>query len=493
MLALGLLTLGGGACSGNTDGGGRAPGQSTGGAGDNPGSGGMSVALTHGGMQGVGFGGAGPTAGNAAVAGNSCAATTTAAKLIPLDLYVLMDSSKSMQEPTTTNGTKWAAVSGALTSFFQDANSQSLSVALKYFPDETPGVAATCMADGECGASGPCQQRKACVTKGTSSTQITMLCSVDADCVADGPNEVCVPVKACTTSGAANCVDSAPGACAADCKQYDGYCENRDVCSSDAYAAPAVAFGELPGAAAALTASLSARTPDGFTPTGPALTGAMKAAQARATAKPDHKVVVVLVTDGLPGGYIPGSPPPTCTPADIPGVAGIAATGEKGTPPIQTFVIGVFGPKDLVDKNVMPQANLDALAMSGGTNKAVVISTDQNVTQQLQDALKLVRTAAIACQYAIPQSDTTLDFDKVNVNFSPDATSPSQIIYYVGGSDDSKCDPVNGGWHYDHDPHPPESGKPTQVIACPQNCTKFQANPNAHVDIALGCKTEVPR
>jgi hypothetical protein len=300
-----------------------------------------------------------------------------------------------------------------------------------------------------------------------------------------------VPVKACATSTPANCVDNAPGACPADCIVYQPYCQSRDVCSSDAYATPAVPFGELPGAAAALTASLSARIPDGFTPTGPALTGAMKAAQARATANPDHKVVVVLVTDGLPGGYIPGSPPPMCTPADIPGVAAIAANGEKGPPPIQTFVIGVFGPKDLVDKNVMPQANLDSLAMSGGTNKAVVISTDQNVTQQLQSALKLVRTSAIACQYAIPQSDTPLDFDKVNVNFSPDASSQSQVIYYVSGSDDSKCDPVNGGWHYDHDPK--ESGTPTQVIACPQSCTKFQANPNAHVDIALGCKTEVPR
>ena len=142
--------------------------------------------------------------------------------------------------------------------------------------------------------------------------------------------------------------------------------------------------------------SFAARTPGGYTPTGPALAGALKQAQDRAKANPDHKVVVVLVTDGLPGGFIPNMPPAMCTPGDIAGVAALVATGTAGTPPIPTFVIGVFGPCDLVDANVMPQANLDRLAMSGGTNKAVVISTDQNVTQQLQDALKMVRTSASA-------------------------------------------------------------------------------------------------
>jgi len=448
-----------------------------------PGSGGSGVNFGMGGGTSTGSGGDG-------TAGVTCAATSESAKLIPLDLYVMMDSSKSMNEPTSTGATKWKAVTDALKAFFTDANSAGLNIGLKFFPDEQ-AIPGECSMDSECGSFGPCDQRKACVGKNTFSKVVTTLCTDDTGCAA---TEVCRPVSRCNDGAncaKTYCVADGTGACPSDCKVFTGYCRERDVCTAANYATPAVPFGALPDAASALSTALTARMPDGYTPTGPALSGALQQARDRAKANPGHKVAVILVTDGLPGGFIPNKPPVSCMPGDIAGVANVVAMGNMASadaPAIQTFVIGVFGPCDLVDQNVMPAANLDKLAMSGGTNKAVVISTDQNVQQQLQDALKQVRTAAIACQYAVPKSDSgTVDLMKVNVKFNS-ASTGSSTVYYVATKD--KCDASKGGWYYDQDPA--NGGKPTQIVVCEKSCSDFQAKQDARVDIALGCKTEVP-
>lgn len=421
-------------------------------------------------------------------AGNmDCAATSTSAELIPLDLYVMMDSSKSMTEPTAAGVTKWKSVVDAMVGFFQDPNSAGLSVGLKYFPDEQPSVPESCTDDTQCAGFGVCQQRKACVANGTFTKTVTQLCTTAADCAA---TETCESVQRCADGAECRkvyCVSSgATAPCTSDCVPFGGYCEKRDICTAANYATPAVAFGNLPEAAPGLTASITARMPGGYTPTGPALAGAIQQAQERARANPDHKVAVVLVTDGLPGGFIPGSPPAECTPGDIAGVASLVAAGAMGTPPIPTFVIGVFGPCDLVDANVMPQANLDTLAKAGATDKAVVISTNENVTQQLQAALKQVRSSAIACQYAIPKpAEGTLNYTKVNVTFSSGA-SGTNIVGHVPTDLKADCDPTLGGWYYDKDP---KLAVPTQIIACDQSCMQFQLAQDARVDIALGCDT----
>jgi len=77
--------------------------------GNNPG-GGVS-------LGGSNVGGGGP---------DQCDAITSTAKLVPLDLYVLIDSSKSMNETTTAGSTKWQALSDAMTGFFKDPNSAEI-------------------------------------------------------------------------------------------------------------------------------------------------------------------------------------------------------------------------------------------------------------------------------------------------------------------------------------------------------------------------------
>jgi hypothetical protein len=249
------------------------------------------------------------------------------------------------------------------------------------------------------------------------------------------------------------------------------------VCDMAAYASPAAEIAALPGAAPALIASLEARTPDGKTPTAPALTGALKHAQDRATMTPDHKLAVVFVTDGQPE---------SCTPTEIPAIATIAANaamGVGGKPPVPTFVIGVFTPNEAATA----MTNLNMWAASGGTGAAIVINTSQteaDVRQALQTALNQIRTKALACEYKIPPPTTgAIDFGLVNVDYTSGAGAKSTIGNVPNAA---ACTAAKGGWHYDVDP---KVGKPTSIVACPSTCAQFQADMAGRVDIALGCVT----
>jgi hypothetical protein len=411
--------------------------------------------------------------------GAICSANTATAQPVPLDLYVLMDSSKSMLDAAPSGGSKWDGVKTAMSQFFADNNSAGLGVGLKFFPGKQTGVPETCSADNVCGSFGPCQYRKACLRNNTKSIVdgTTVLCTDNSNCAS---NESCVVVNDCGT-GNSPCVTHGTGAACTGCTPFAGYCQNRDICSMPAnyYAMPDVAVGNLPGAATSLNAALTAQTPGGYTPTGPALSGALDFARTRLSALPEHRIAVVLVTDGLPGGFIPGRPNADCTPADIPGIAAIlgGTKGAKGAPPVLTFVIGVF---DNTTAGTA-QTNLNMLASAGGTSSAVIVNTGQSVTQQLQDALKQVQSKAIACEYKVPA--TGVDFNKVNVTFT--SGSNKTPVGHLPSNNPADCD-ARGGWYYDKNP-PQET--PTSIKACPKSCELFQTDVNGQVNIALGCPT----
>jgi len=404
-------------------------------------------------------------AGNADAA---CATQSAMAETLPLDLYVMMDSSGSMAETTTSGQTKWDAVRTAMKSFFNDPRSAGLGIALQYFPQLQANVPASCSADSACGSFGPCDRIRTCF--GPATTTI-VTCTTSATCRA---GESCVPLGACPLFG---------GSCAPvgticplgdPCVERPGNCRGRDRCDIPAYATPAVAAATLPGAIAALASSLDARMPDGLTPTGPALAGAIQSASAHAAANPDRKAAVVLVTDGLPT---------ECAPVDIPAIAALAAAGAAGTPPTPTFVIGVFAP----DEAATAAPNLNALAAAGGTGSAVVIDTNQNVTAALQAALDKIRTTAVACEYRIPPASTgAIDFGKVNVRFTGGGGAQTTIGYVANKA---SCDVARGGWYYDVDPATGQT--PTSIVACDATCAQFRGDAAARVDIVLGCATIV--
>ena len=440
------------------------------------------------GNNGLDFGGMGNGTGNGT--GNSgtgsalpdaCAADVSTAQSIPLDMYIMLDVSTSMLETTATKTTKWDAVKTALESFLKDGASAGLGVGIQYFPIEKPNVPASCSSDGPCGDAGPCFS-KFCF--GFYDIGGFYPCKTNTDCFSTADQMNYGPCTDLAYCAKGDFVCSQPGAECVDatvdygqCTAQPGICLNPDSCDAAAYATPATAIAALPGAAASLTASIDAQKPQGNTPTAPALTGAIQQASAWAKAHPDHRVITVLATDGIPT---------RCEPTDIDPVAAIAKAGAAASPSISTFVIGVFGAADVAQG---APDNLNLIAQQGGTQAAFIVDTQQDVTMQFLKALDTIRGVRLACEFKIPQPKSgtdTLDYGRVNVQFTDGATK--DLVYYVKSA--AGCDATTGGWYYDVDPN--TGAIPTKIIACPTSCTTFEAAANgASVGIALGCTTVV--
>jgi hypothetical protein len=427
-----------------------------------------------------------------------CSSNSVSAEPVPLDLYVTVDISKSLNLTTSAGPTKWDAVKTALNTFFADPKSMGLGAGLGFFPLIQPSLAttATCTADTPCSTYGPCDRRKTCVTPNKTTTVVVPLCVDNTSCTM-GQN--CDLIQSCTDGS--YCAADGTATCPSTCMAYAGYCHGRDICDVSAYATPVVPIAALSGSATGqamtLSTSLGAHTPDGYTPTGPALKGAIQYAQQYATAHAGHKVAIVLVTDGLPLGFTDyfdpntgiihyGFPRTECSPNDIPGIAALAAAAASpaaGNPAIPTFVIGVYSSAEGASIGTM----LNQIATGGGTAPAVLIDTsNQDVATVLQTKLADIRTKAIACDYQIPT--TGVSFDKVNVTFT---TGGSDVpVGHAGAADGNMgagCD-SRGGWYYDTD-YKNDAGTPSKITVCPATCQMFQADLSGKVNIVLGCPT----
>ncbi len=64
----------------------------------------------------------------------TCASSTQTASLAPLDLYIMMDQSGSMDLATGTGVSKWVAISSAIQGFLTDVKSIGIGVGIQYFP-----------------------------------------------------------------------------------------------------------------------------------------------------------------------------------------------------------------------------------------------------------------------------------------------------------------------------------------------------------------------
>lgn len=231
-----------------------------------------------------------------------------------------------------------------------------------------------------------------------------------------------------------------------------------DECNVGGYSAPLVAMTALPDAAGALGTSLDANGPNKSfaTPTVPALKGAVaQAQQLRAQGK---KVAVVLVTDGAPNGCSSN-------------VQSSALAAGAGLPDIRTYVIGVGN----------QLANLNSIAVGGGSTKAVLISdaTPAQITSDLVAALGEIRKQALSCDYALPAppNGEQLDTGKVNVQWTPAGAAARALDY--------NADCAGGaGWYYDN------PSAPARIVICPQSCNEVLGNAQGKIDIIFGCKTQ---
>jgi hypothetical protein len=360
---------------------------------------------------GTGAGGSGSSTGSLG-AGGACASSHQEGKLTPLDIYIMLDQSGSMDSDN-----KWTNCTTALKTFLQSPDVDGIGVGIQYFALHGPPPP-------ECAQCSDCN---------------------------------CIFACGCNSCTCINGVCSCSGTV--------------DSCNVDDYSKASVEIAPLPGNAAAIVSSLDMAMPAGGTPTRPALEGAIKHASEWAQANVDHKVVVVLATDGEPSTNL-------CSPNTISDVEQVAMAGVNGSPSIQTYVIGVG----------LELGSLDAIAAAGGTNKAYIVDAGGNTTQQFIDAMNDIRkSAGLACEYLIPPAANgeMIDYKKVNVQYIPGGGGMAVDVLHANTPAD--CDPVTGGWYYDN------NAAPTKIVICPATCGTIENDDKGKIDILLGCQTvELP-
>jgi hypothetical protein len=268
-----------------------------------------------------------------------------------------------------------------------------------------------------------------------------------------------------------------PGACStnADCGLYgpcipwmpNWICNGSLVpnvsCDPLDYGQPVVPIAPLPGNKDALNQAINNKDPDGdATPTQPSLEGTLIYAKQYAKDNPSRLVHVLFATDGAPND---------CTFNSIDGAAVAAATAFANPPAVPTFVLGIG---DL--------GNLNDIASAGGTGEAY-LANGSTVAAKLVTVFNEIRANG-ACQFQIPQPEVgqTLDYDRVNVYYTPLTSTEKVAVKYVG--DAASCDPVEGGWYYDDT----TKVNPTKILLCPATCEGVKLSEEG-VEVLLGCKT----
>jgi hypothetical protein len=236
-------------------------------------------------------------------------------------------------------------------------------------------------------------------------------------------------------------------------------------CTASDYAEPEVPIAPLSSNAKAIIDSMAAHAPLTTTPTLPAIQGGVQFVAKYATDHPDNKVVLVLATDGEPSG---------CD-SSLDNVTMAAAAGLSGMPSVSTYVIGV-------GSNL---ANLDAIALAGGTQKAFLVS-DANVQQDLLMALTAIQGAIVPCEYSVPlpTNGMDLDFGKVNVQYTPTTGAP-QILQKV--TTPAECPASGNFWYYD------DNAAPTRILLCQNTCEQLTSVGAGKVEIVLDCKETVSK
>jgi hypothetical protein len=239
-------------------------------------------------------------------------------------------------------------------------------------------------------------------------------------------------------------------------------------CTVASYSNLEVPIDVLPPNAFAIKTSLLDTTPSGGTPMRPALEGAIQAMTAYLAQNPTHAGIVILVTDGDPGG---------CSPNTVSDVAAAAAAGVAQIPSVRTFVVGMSG---------ATFANLDTIAAAGGTAPSFDVTAGSSA---FVAALEQIQQSALSCTYTLPvppPQEGELDPDSVAVEYIPGLNEPPQSIDKVDSEAD--CGEISGGFYYD------DPVEPTQIVLCPASCELVQSGTvNAYVNIVLGCIEPPPR
>ncbi|HEX2881206.1 MAG TPA: hypothetical protein VHO25_16875, partial [Polyangiaceae bacterium] len=333
-----------------------------------------------------------------------CLSEVRQAERVNVDLFVMLDRSGSMRAFTgdgSSETTKWTAVTSALTQFLENPETADIGVGLRVFPQTHEDVPYECFNDDECGTTGPCQiaglcpdgsfcdTSTGCPDVGVCENSPNTLCNVGTRCPFGGG--ACVELR-CSDGVCENpdtdgtliaCYQGIEcGGALGACEPLSGFCRDNDSCLVDDYAAPDVPITSDATRNELMLAALADTVPTGYTPTTPALQGAIDYAASWSTTHPDRVAAVVLATDGFPS---------ECLPADavtqgevLQPVLDAAQAGAAAIPPVRTYVIGVFSDQEEMDSGA--SAILQSMAVAGGTQDAFLVSTNGDATQAYQAA-----------------------------------------------------------------------------------------------------------
>jgi len=206
---------------------------------------------------------------------------------------------------------------------------------------------------------------------------------------------------------------------------------------------------------ARLVNAIESVSPGGYTPTYPALRGAVDALIAAQRAERDDLYAVVLVTDGEP----------TKCEQSTAEIAEVALDGYVNHG-ILTYTIGMDG------------ADLDALdtiAHAGGTRGAFVVTEDASVGSDLLAALSSISRELVSCDFAIDNGEY-LDPSSAVVSYAlGSGGDPVELPRRDGPGD------CGEGWYFD------DADDPTRATLCPDTCAAVQADGAARVSVRVGC------
>ena len=302
---------------------------------------------------------------------NVCESLSSEAESLPVDLYIMMDRSISMNEPAGDTGlTRWEAIREAIDAFVTSPDAGDIGAGIAFFGKSLSG-------------------------------------DDDIDC------------------------------------------------DPDSYAEPVVEIGPLAEVGEDLVAAIDDTIPGGYTPTLPALEGAISHARDWADEHPDRASLVLLVTDGYPT---------QCSGA-IDDVADVARSAYEGDPSVKTFVIGLDGTQ-----------NLEGIARAGGTDGAFVVES-ADIADSFVQVLLNITSARLSCSFELPPSpdpDLEIDRDRVQIVYTPESSGEPEEVPRIESAEACDRQP-NGGWFY--------SGN--QLAVCPCTCSRFGAG---RVEVRLGCQ-----
>jgi hypothetical protein len=203
----------------------------------------------------------------------------------------------------------------------------------------------------------------------------------------------------------------------------------------------------------------------GGTPISAALGGATAWALQHQGENPEGHTAILFVTDGAPAG---------CDERTA-FIAGLAAEAYDSAG-ITTFAIGLA---DAEGEGVHEEL-MNEIASAGGTEEAFFIEDGPSAAEELLATLDAIRGLALPCDFPMPKATTEgkdIDPGLVNVIYTSGEDEEQTLTKLAEGASCADSE----SWFYD------DETDPTRVELCPAACQKVSTDPQAKLQILVGC------